>query len=120
MSQNRTREGLPTQRRVAAAPSAGDYLRYAITITVRLRTVRNSSRSDPHRLHVDELANPELRQLAPDAALLHAAERQARIRCRHAVDEDVARREARGKLFAPGDIARPKVAAQSVPRAVGQ
>src|SRR6266567_4031091 len=41
----------------------------------------------PHRLDVHEFVDPELRQLAPIAALLHAAERQARVGSDHAVDE---------------------------------
>src|SRR5262249_18146582 len=52
---------------------------------------RASGRADPDRLHVDELADAELQELAPVAAALDAAEGQLRIGGCHAVDEDAAR-----------------------------
>ncbi len=46
---------------------------------------------DPHGLDVHELPNAELAQFSTIAGMLHAAERQARIRGDHPVDEDTAR-----------------------------
>src|SRR5438128_3951875 len=45
-------------------------------------------RADPDGLDVDELADPEARELATVAALLRAAERQPRVGRDHPVDED--------------------------------
>ncbi len=45
---------------------------------------------DPNDLRVDELAQAEVRQLAPVAALLGAADRNPRIRRGEAIDEHAA------------------------------
>src|SRR5258707_11074286 len=47
--------------------------------------------ADPDGLDVDELADPEARELAAISALLRAAERQPRIGRDHRVDENRAR-----------------------------
>src|SRR5690606_25515589 len=51
---------------------------------------------DPHRLHIDELADPELTQLAAVPRFLDPAEREPRIGGHHVIDEDLPR-------FDPGD-----------------
>src|SRR5256714_11075771 len=75
----------------------------------RLR--RALRRTDPDRLHVDELADTEGRQLAPIAAVLHAAEGQARVRRGHPVDKDRARFDAAGQRLSALGGARPQGAA---------
>ena len=50
--------------------------------------------TDPNRLNVDELVNPECGEFASVAAAFDAAERQPRIAGNHAVDENAARFDA--------------------------
>src|SRR2546428_9019948 len=83
-----------------AAPTRGTLLG-----SRRLRCARG--RTDPDRLDVDELADPEDRELAAEAGLLHAAERQAWIGGDHAVDEHAAGLDPPRQLLAERRIARP-------------
>src|SRR5438094_551925 len=67
----------------------------AITLTVeaaatcleRASAHEAGTLADPHALHVHELAQPELRQLAAVPGPLHAAERQPRVGLHEAVHE---------------------------------
>src|SRR5262245_44223892 len=61
-------------------------------------TCRTALRSRfPYGLQVAELPDPCLRQLTPVPGILDAAERQLRVRFRHAVDEDGAGVDAAGE-----------------------
>src|SRR6476661_4556748 len=53
----------------------------------RVHDGRHLRGADPDRLDVHEFADPEARELAAVAALLDPAERQARVRGDHAIDE---------------------------------
>ena len=76
-------------------------------------------RAHPHRLDVRELLDPVLGQLAPVARALHAAERQARVRGDHPVDEHEARLDLLGELLASLDVGGPDGRAEAEVGVVG-
>src|SRR5579885_1115831 len=81
---------------------------------------RADSRADPDSLEIDEFADAERGEFAPVAAAFDAAEGQARVGCRHAVDEDAAAFDAPRELATAFDVARPQVAAETKLRVVCQ
>src|SRR5579883_2951815 len=81
---------------------------------------RADSRADPDSLDIDEFADAERGEFAPVAAAFDAAEGQARVGCRHAVDEDAAAFDAPRELATAFDVARPQVAAETKLRVVCQ
>src|SRR5258708_33440180 len=74
--------------------------------------------SDPDGLDVDELADPEARELAAMSTLLRAAERQPRIGRDHPVDEDRARFDAARQRPGALEIGGPERRAEALRRAV--
>src|SRR6266404_2223304 len=74
---------------------------------------------DPDRLDVGELLDSVRRQLAPVARLLDPAERKARVRGDHAVDEHQARLDALGHLAAALDVGGPDARAETEVGIVG-
>src|SRR5258708_7204268 len=74
--------------------------------------------SDPDGLDVDELTDPEARELAAIADLLRAAERQPRIGGDHPVDEDRARLDATREGPRSLQIGGPERRAEAVRRGV--
>src|SRR2546430_1371063 len=74
---------------------------------------------DPDRLGVRELARPERGQLAPVTRALDATERQARVRCDHAVHEDAAGFDPACEALAERGIAGPNGRAEAVRGIIG-
>src|SRR6266516_1714300 len=77
------------------------------------------SRAQPHGLHVDELLEPVLRQLAPVARALDAPERQPGIGLHESVHEDRAHLELARQPLAPCRIRGPHRGAEPVAGRVG-
>src|SRR5436305_5442351 len=75
--------------------------------------------ADPDSLDVQELPDSEGRELSPIAAVLHAAEGEARVGRRHTVDEDVPGLDAPCQRLPALRILSPQVAAESVRRVIG-
>src|SRR2546430_7303430 len=98
-------------------------------VTAKRRLRRYSARPtsvvlpDPDALHVHELADAELRELAPVARALDAAEGEARVRLDEPVHEHGARlderREALGALPARGPEGSAEPEGPVVPQAHG-
>src|ERR1700674_2579346 len=84
------------------------------------RWLRGDGGADPDGLDVDEFSDAEGREFAAIAAAFDAAEGEARVGGRHAVDEDAARFEMAGEGAPARNIACPQVAAQPKVRVVRQ
>src|SRR5438552_4283085 len=69
---------------------------------------------DPDRLDVRELTRTERRELTAVTRALDSAERQARVRCDHAVHEDASGLDAPCETFAERRVARPDGCAEAV------
>src|SRR3954463_6670220 len=74
----------------------------------------------PHRLHVDELAQADRRELAAVPRRLHPAEGQPRVGLDHAVDEDLPRPEVVREPLDLLRIPRPRARSQAEPGRVGE
>jgi len=66
---------------------------------------------DPDRLGVGEFAYAEVRKLTAIAAVFHAADRDASVGSRVAVDEDAAGFEPARNGLRASQVGRPKIAA---------
>src|SRR5207253_10094954 len=101
-------------RRALSCPTPSDGI--TTCTAIRPAAARSPCRPDPHRLHVLELVQAELGELAPVAGPLDAAEGQPGVRGDDAVDEDHPRvdlpSEAPASLGAP----RPDAGAEAVAR----
>src|SRR5262249_49358070 len=102
--------------KLVALASAADNMCLASS-SVRLVNVRGMTESsrvfDPDGLRVHKCVRPEMRELATVAAVLDAADRNARVRGGHAVDEHAAGVEIARDLASQLDVPGPEIASQA-------